>query len=94
MTPSIGRIVLYMLNEHDVGEINNRRGDSPADVSTVVAGQEYPMLIVRVWSDSYVNGQVFLDGCDSYWTTSRNQVPPDVSDDQKQGKWYAPPRVG
>jgi hypothetical protein len=39
-----------------------------------VAGQVYPMVIVRVWGDaptSAVNGQVLLDGNDVYWATSR-----------------------
>lgn len=60
------------------------------------AGNVRPMLICQVWGDSVgacVNGQVFLDGCDSYWATSRNQVPNDISDDQKLGKWFEPPRV-
>ncbi len=39
------------------------------------AGQVYPMLIVRTWGDkpdSAVNGQVFLDGNDVLWVTSRS----------------------
>lgn len=35
--------------------------------------QVYPMIIIRVWSESLVNGQVFLDGTDSYWVTSANR---------------------
>ncbi len=37
-------------------------------------GDTYPMLIVRVWgptATSAVNGQVFLDGTDVFWATSR-----------------------
>ena len=47
------------------------------------AGQEYPMLIVRVWSGTTVNGQVFLDGNDVLWTTS-------VQEGVGPGKWYFP----
>lgn len=39
----------------------------------VSAGETYPMLITRLWGDepdSAVNGQVFLDGNDTYWATS------------------------
>lgn len=39
----------------------------------VKEGDVFPMLIVRVWgpsAESTVNGQVFLDGSDVYWTTS------------------------
>jgi len=38
-------------------------------------GDTYPMLIVRVCgpsAESAVNGQVFLDGNDVFWATSRN----------------------
>lgn len=36
-------------------------------------GDVYPMIIVRAWGDtpeSAVNGQVLLDGSDSFWVTS------------------------
>jgi hypothetical protein len=33
-------------------------------------GDIHPMIIIRVWSDSCVNGQVFLDGTDLLWKTS------------------------
>lgn len=39
----------------------------------VEAGDEYPMLVVRVWGPppgGSVNGQVFLDGNDTLWVTS------------------------
>lgn len=48
----------------------------------------YPAVIVRAWGDteqSAVNLQVLLDGCDTYWATSRSQVP-------GQGQWIEPPR--
>lgn len=37
-------------------------------------GDVFPMMIVKVWgetSTSAVNGQVFLDGNDVFWATSR-----------------------
>lgn len=33
-------------------------------------GDVYPMMIVRVWTEEIVNGQVFLDGNDVLWVTS------------------------
>lgn len=59
----------------------------------VKAGDVFPMMIVRVWpSDTgAVNGQVFLDGCDVLWVTSRSQVVADSDD--KQGFWFEPPRT-
>lgn len=41
----------------------------------VVEGDVFPMLITRTWGstpESAVNGQVFLDGCDVFWATSRS----------------------
>lgn len=48
----------------------------------VAEGSVYPMLIVRVWSDTCVNGQVFLDGNDIFWALS---VAP--GDDLHQWNW-------
>lgn len=39
----------------------------------VKAGDVYPLVITRVWDDtpeSAVNGQVLLDGNDTFWATS------------------------
>jgi len=52
-------------------------------------GDTFPMLIVKVWgttASSAVNGQVFLDGNDVFWTTSRT-----VGDQPGTFAW--PPRV-
>lgn len=41
--------------------------------NAVRAGQVYPLIITRVWGTdptSAVNGQVMLDGNDSYWVCS------------------------
>ena len=55
-------------------------------------GDTYPMVIVRVWGgdspteQTAVNGQVLLDGTDTYWATSRNQGG-------AAGQWRPYPRV-
>ena len=36
-------------------------------------GQIFPMVITGIWSDTCVNGQVFLDGNDQLWVTSALQ---------------------
>lgn len=87
MIPTIGRFVHYTLSERDAEAVNRRREDWRADQAenaTAIgfqahvgnraeAGQVYPMLIVRIWGvESLVNGQVFLDGNDILWVTSRN----------------------
>jgi len=55
-------------------------------------GDEYPLLVVRVWPNEFadgrpgVNGQVFLDGNDTLWVTS-------VGEGTENGTWHWPPRV-
>lgn len=52
-------------------------------------GDQLPMLIVRVWGDrpgSLVNGQVFLDGNDTYWVRS-------IAEGEANGEYRWPTRV-
>jgi hypothetical protein len=89
--PTIGRIVHYALSEQDAKRIEQLRWSLPTDNrgNTAEAGQVYPALIVRTWGEtpeSAVQLQVFLDGSDTYWATSRSH-----GDDP--GQWIWPPRV-
>src|SRR5207248_5047211 len=99
--PSVGRIVHYRLTQLDVDVINRLRADAmkhlPAHQehadgtqihvgNSVAAGDVYPLVITRVWNEHGVNGQVLLDGNDTYWATSR------VEGDEP-GQWQWPPRV-
>lgn len=102
MIPSIGRTVHYTLSATEAQEVNRRRADAVKHHTTREAdgavvhrgnaareGDVLPMLIVRLWGedeDSLVNGQVFLDGNDSLWVTSRAQG-------HEPGQWHQPPRV-
>lgn len=75
MVPTIGRIVHYTLSDQDVERVNGLRKIRDVTGNTVEPGQVYPLLIVRTWgetSESSVNGQVFLDGDDVLWVTSRS----------------------
>jgi hypothetical protein len=38
--------------------------------NSVEPGQQFPMVVTKVWSPGYVNGQVLLDGNDCFWATS------------------------
>lgn len=100
MMPTIGRIVLYTLNDGDADAINRRRKDFTARPdgpgnegfqghvgNHVQAGETYPAMIVRTFGPS-VNLQVFLDGNDTYWATSRAEGEPG-----EPCKWIWPPRV-
>jgi hypothetical protein len=82
-----GRIVHYVLTNDEAQVINQRRAkmqlDSPDQDknlpvgNTVLAGDHMPMIITAVFPNydgpgkTAVNGQVFLDGNDSLWVTSR-----------------------
>jgi hypothetical protein len=61
--------------------------------NSVQAGDVFPMVITRVWPSErgMVNGQVLLDGNDTFWAISREQVAADSTD--KNGLWFEPPRV-
>lgn len=55
----------------------------------VEAGDVYPAIVVRRWSDvptPVIQLQVFLDGNDTYWATS-------VPEGDFEGNWSWPPRV-
>lgn len=96
---SVGRIVQYVLTEQDAQAVNQRRADADnfgarsnrtgyaVHVGNAAeAGQVFPLLVVRVWEDGPVNGQVFLDGTDVLWVTSSNQG-------DQAGQWRWPERV-
>lgn len=61
-----------------------------------IAGQHMPMMVVAVWPNEYgpnfdgVNGQVFLDGNDSYWVTSKKyDDTPEVREERfLPGTWH------
>lgn len=61
-----GKFVTYTLGQTDADAINNRSQSNHAS-----AGDEYPALIVRVWSDDCANLQLFYDGEGTLWLTSR-----------------------
>lgn len=85
---SVGRIVHYRLTAQDAGEINGRRVTRTYAVgNTVGVGDVLPMVVVRVWGVEGVNGQVFLDGNDTLWVTSRPEGT-------EPGMWSWPELVG
>lgn len=100
MVPSIGRIVHYRLAPWDADAINRRRADGErngrrddgAQVhhgNRASEGDVLPAMIVRCWGDTegaMVNLQVFLDGNDTLWVSSRQEG-------ESVGNWFAPPRV-
>jgi hypothetical protein len=101
MQVTVGRIVNYTLTANDATRINKRRFD--ADISlianagaqahtgnTMHEGDILPMIVVRVWQNELVNGQVFLDGNDTLWVMSVPKADPDKA---PLGSWDWPARV-
>jgi hypothetical protein len=84
MTPSIGRIVHYTLSDQDALLINKRRDESfqaerARSLGNMARGGDvYPAMVVRVFAggteaNGVCNLQVFLDGNDTFWATSRTE---------------------
>jgi hypothetical protein len=91
MIPTIGRIVLYTLTADDAEQIRRWRttGVLIHIGGGVAENMEFPMMIVWVYGadpTSAVNGQVFLDGNDVFWTQS-------VCIGEGPGSWRWPPRI-
>lgn len=84
--PSLGRIVHYRLSSDDVMRIESNRQDGKGSGNSVRAGETVPMMITVVWSETCVNGQLFLDGNDSHWVTSASYGAADR-------QWQWPPQV-
>lgn len=103
MTPAIGRIVHLRLPAACAEQINKARqchadtddrgmvastGAVLRQGNTVSEGDEYPLVITRVWTGDHasVNGQVLLDGNDTLWATS-------VVEGTEPGTWHWPERI-
>jgi len=101
LKPSIGRIVHYRITEPEAEAINRRRRDfhesrSATDRTGFIGhvgnwaaeGDLFPAMVVRVWDEAQVtvNLQVFLDGNDTLWATSR-------AEGTEAGTWAWPERV-
>lgn len=101
--PTVGRTVHYRLTAEDAEAINRRHEHGAAHLDEhranatgaqvhvgnhAAAGFVYPAIIVRTFDNSLaVNLQVFLDGNDAYWATSRGYST------ETDGCWFWPPRL-
>lgn len=94
-----GRIVHYVISEADAAVISNRRIDgAPYEMTKGVQmsfgnpiknGDHLPMIMTAVFQNEYgegipgVNGQVVLDGSDTFWITSKK-----YSELKEPGTWH------
>ena len=88
-----GRIVQLCLSESCAQEINARRDADYSTGNRVEPGEIVPMVIVKVWSETTVNGQAILDGSDSLWCTSVT-LDTATGETPTPGTWRWPERVG
>jgi hypothetical protein len=77
-TPAPGRIVHYRLTATDVAAINVRRANGTDVGNSVQEGQHPPAIVTAFWPNEFgdqpgINAQVFLDGNDSLWVTSKKE---------------------
>jgi len=92
--PTVGRIVHYVLTDQQAEQINRSRDAIGGRGNYAQAGDELPLVVVRVWPDEGgpgvdgVNGQVLLDGPDTLWVTSA--LP---SSGPVPGCWHWPERA-
>jgi hypothetical protein len=85
MIPSVGRIVHITLSDNCAANITRERLNQTNNDhgNPVAGGQIFPMIITKVWNDNMVQGQIFLDGNDTYWASS-------VEQGTGSGQWYSP----
>lgn len=76
MNPKVhlGQIVLFTITENYAKAINDQRSKAGYATKTgnqARAGDVYPLIVTRLWPGyDHVNGQLLLDGNDTYWLTS------------------------
>lgn len=93
VSPSAGRIVHLCLSEACAAEINQRREADHRTGNSVEPGEIVPMIIVKAWSETCVNGQAILDGSDSLWCTSVQLDEAAAGEPPTMGTWRWPERV-
>lgn len=70
-SPTIGRIVEYVLNDGDADTVNDMRQNKPGRMGNLAArGDLVPAMVVWPHGGGSFNGQAFLDGNDTLWLTS------------------------
>lgn len=71
-TPTVGRTVLYTISASDESFLASRFSDQIGrTLNKPRAGDVYPAVIVRVFSEFGANLKVQLDGEPTFWATSR-----------------------
>lgn len=75
------------MNIHEAIMRGNWSMGAQAHIGNAVSvGEEFPMVVIRVWPAGQVNGQVLLDGSDIFWART-------VDVGTIAGTWHWPERV-
>ena len=99
--PTIGRLVHYYFSSEGAEQANalnleRSRAQSRWVANTVLVGRPYPMLVTNVGTmlESWVSGQVFLDGNMTIWKGSVSSETEGVDGQVPyNGYWTWPPRT-
>ena len=88
---TIGRIVWFVFDQSSADQVQAGRNLFTSGLqetgNTVMVGDVYPAMVVRLHGGTSVNLKVFLDGTDTLWATS---VP--FSDAKGPRTWHWPER--
>ena len=89
---TIGRVVYFVLDQSSADQVQAGRNLFTSGLqetgNTVMVGDVYPAIIVRIVGGTTINLKVMLDGTDTYWATS---VPYDA--DKGLRSWHWPDRT-
>jgi len=89
---TIGRIVWFVFDQSSADDVARQRqtviSGHQETGNTVMVGDIYPAMIVRIFGGTTINVKVMLDGTDTYWATS---VP--YSDAKGPRTWHWPDRA-
>ena len=92
-TPTIGRIVHYVLSAQDAQQIEAARKASGTFGNHVQEGTLTTAVIVAVWPGDLCNLKVLLDGPDTFWALSRPRHSEEVKSPCPAFYWTFPPRA-
>ena len=68
--PRIGDTVQYRMTEYNLTDIIRNREQKEFIGNSIAISEPVAAIIVRVWTSTCVNIQLFLDGQDTHWVSS------------------------
>lgn len=66
----VGEIVLYKVTASDAKNYAEQISKAGFYANTHDEGQVVPLVVSKIWSPNYINGQCLMDGPGTLWVTS------------------------